>query len=267
LSENSTIWDLLAWSKAQPANRSARDIRFAKLLDERKATFTVYPIIKVTGTNGKGSVCAMLEAALIHAGKRTGLFISPFLTRINERFRINGKDITDEALENHARRMLIFVDDFVARHGFDFKPSYFEMLILIALEISTKTVLKSPFSRRVWAERTMQSVSCPAHSRQSPRSGWTTPSSSARPCKRLRPIKLGLPPQKHISFWDQICLRRSPPPLRKAHIKEGSPSTLRRRKDSPQHPKGHTGPCSSGIIPEKRSYFNYPSLENSKFRM
>src|SRR6266436_3711595 len=51
--------------------------------------------VHVAGTNGKGSTAAMLESILRAAGLRTGLYTSPHLERINERVRINGKEISD----------------------------------------------------------------------------------------------------------------------------------------------------------------------------
>lgn len=47
-------------------------------------------VIHVAGTNGKGSVCAFLSSILTRAGYRTGLFTSPHLVNITERFQING---------------------------------------------------------------------------------------------------------------------------------------------------------------------------------
>ena len=57
-----------------------------------------YGCLHVAGTNGKGSVCAMLAAVLQAAGLRTGLYTSPHLVRFNERFRVNDSDISDEDL-------------------------------------------------------------------------------------------------------------------------------------------------------------------------
>ncbi len=57
-----------------------------------------FPIITVTGTNGKGSVCAFLEAALIAAGYRVGCYTSPHLLRYNERVRVNGREADDVLL-------------------------------------------------------------------------------------------------------------------------------------------------------------------------
>src|SRR5437764_410855 len=56
------------------------------------------PIITVTGTNGKGSTCAMLEVILRCAGYRVGLYTSPHLERYNERVRIAGEFASDDEL-------------------------------------------------------------------------------------------------------------------------------------------------------------------------
>jgi dihydrofolate synthase / folylpolyglutamate synthase len=55
-------------------------------------------VITVAGTNGKGSTCALLEAILLAAGYRVGLYTSPHLLRFNERVRLNGVAASDEAL-------------------------------------------------------------------------------------------------------------------------------------------------------------------------
>jgi dihydrofolate synthase / folylpolyglutamate synthase len=56
------------------------------------------PVIIVGGTNGKGSTCAMLESILLQAGYRVGLYTSPHLLNFNERARVNGEPVSDEAL-------------------------------------------------------------------------------------------------------------------------------------------------------------------------
>ncbi|WP_194714038.1 bifunctional tetrahydrofolate synthase/dihydrofolate synthase [Noviherbaspirillum soli] len=56
------------------------------------------PVITVGGTNGKGSTCAMLEAILLQAGYRVGLYTSPHLVHFNERARLNGEIVNDAAL-------------------------------------------------------------------------------------------------------------------------------------------------------------------------
>ena len=57
-----------------------------------------FPLIIVGGTNGKGSTCAYLEAILLAAGYKTGLYMSPHLLRYNERVRIGGQDSRDAGL-------------------------------------------------------------------------------------------------------------------------------------------------------------------------
>jgi dihydrofolate synthase / folylpolyglutamate synthase len=57
-----------------------------------------YICVHVAGTNGKGSVCAMVSSILQHQGYRTGLYTSPHLVRFNERIQINREPVSDEEL-------------------------------------------------------------------------------------------------------------------------------------------------------------------------
>lgn len=57
-----------------------------------------FPVIMVGGTNGKGSVCAMLESVLYAAGYRVGCYTSPHLLHYNERVRIGKQMVSDDAL-------------------------------------------------------------------------------------------------------------------------------------------------------------------------
>lgn len=57
-----------------------------------------FPLITVGGTNGKGSVCAYLEAMLLAAGYHVGCYTSPHLLRYNERVRLNQDEATDAAM-------------------------------------------------------------------------------------------------------------------------------------------------------------------------
>jgi dihydrofolate synthase/folylpolyglutamate synthase len=63
-------------------------------LDQRQTC----PVVLVGGTNGKGSTCAMLERILLSAGYRVGLYTSPHLLSYNERVRVNGQPVSDDAL-------------------------------------------------------------------------------------------------------------------------------------------------------------------------
>ena len=60
--------------------------------------------IHVAGTNGKGSVCAVLSSVLVAAGYKTGLFISPYITDFRERIQINNQMISRETLTNAVER-------------------------------------------------------------------------------------------------------------------------------------------------------------------
>jgi dihydrofolate synthase / folylpolyglutamate synthase len=65
-----------------------------------------YECVHVAGTNGKGSVCAMVESVARAAGKKTGLYTSPHLTKLGERIRVNGEPLGDDALEEVLSRAL-----------------------------------------------------------------------------------------------------------------------------------------------------------------
>lgn len=65
-----------------------------------------FPAIHVAGTNGKGSVCAMLERVLRSAGLRTGLYTSPHLDDVRERIRIDGRPIPRRTFARHMSRAL-----------------------------------------------------------------------------------------------------------------------------------------------------------------
>ncbi len=85
------------------------------------------PCVKITvgGTNGKGSTCAMLEAILLAAGYKVGLYTSPHLVNFNERIRINGDSLDDSAIVQQFAR----ID---AARG-ETSLSYFEFATLAAM--------------------------------------------------------------------------------------------------------------------------------------
>jgi len=88
-------------------------------------------IIHVAGTNGKGSVCAFISSILVKAGKLTGLFTSPHLVKINERFQINGKSISDESFLAAYEKVQAAVN-VIQQEGFA-HPTYFELLFAVAM--------------------------------------------------------------------------------------------------------------------------------------
>lgn len=72
--------------------------RMLALLDRMGNPQNDTKFIHVAGTNGKGSVCAMLSSVLVDAGCKTGLFISPYITDFRERIQINNKMISKKTL-------------------------------------------------------------------------------------------------------------------------------------------------------------------------
>jgi len=105
-------------------------------LDQTRALFTTagspergLKFIHVAGSNGKGSVCAMIESGLRAAGFRTGFYSSPHLVSPCERFRIGGRPVTEDELCSVQDTVLSAVAE-LKRNGM--KATYFEVTTLIA---------------------------------------------------------------------------------------------------------------------------------------
>jgi dihydrofolate synthase/folylpolyglutamate synthase len=86
-----------------------------------------WKVIHVAGTNGKGSVCAMIDSICRAQGYCTGLFISPHLITFRERIRVNGEMISEDAVADG----LTIIRDLVA--DWDSHPTFFEITTALAL--------------------------------------------------------------------------------------------------------------------------------------
>ncbi len=86
-----------------------------------------YPCVHVAGTNGKGSVCAMLTQILKEAGYKVGLYTSPHLYSLTERFRVGTRQIEQDELVKQITHMKSFVE-----RGYEL--SYFEYTTAIAFQ-------------------------------------------------------------------------------------------------------------------------------------
>jgi dihydrofolate synthase / folylpolyglutamate synthase len=93
-----------------------------------------YPSAHIAGTNGKGSTAAFLESILRHAGFRAGLNTSPHLEKINERIRINGKEIGDQSFAEIFTRLQALIEELLAAHRLRAHPTYFECITAMAFE-------------------------------------------------------------------------------------------------------------------------------------
>jgi dihydrofolate synthase / folylpolyglutamate synthase len=93
-----------------------------------------HPSAHIAGTNGKGSTAAFLESILRHAGFRTGLNTSPHLEKINERIRINGEEISDEAFARTFTHIHERIEELLAAGKLRAHPTYFECVTAMAFE-------------------------------------------------------------------------------------------------------------------------------------
>lgn len=102
--------------------------QFAKALGHPERA---YPTIHVAGTNGKGSVSAMVESILRAAGLRTGLYTSPHLVKLGERVQVDRRILTEEEIVRYTNELLP-VADALGRVAADLRPTFFEFMTAMA---------------------------------------------------------------------------------------------------------------------------------------
>jgi dihydrofolate synthase / folylpolyglutamate synthase len=90
-----------------------------------------YPVIHVAGTNGKGSVCAMLEAMHRRAGRTVGMYTSPHLVFLGERVQVNRQPMTPEEISRIVEELRPQAEALGARDPAD-HPSFFEFMTAAA---------------------------------------------------------------------------------------------------------------------------------------
>jgi dihydrofolate synthase/folylpolyglutamate synthase len=94
---------------------------------------SAYPCIHVAGTNGKGSVCAMMAQALERNGLRAGMYTSPHLARVEERIRVDGKLIAGAAFRRIVGEVKAKSEALLANGGLEAPPTFFEVLTAVAM--------------------------------------------------------------------------------------------------------------------------------------
>jgi len=102
-----------------------------------------WPSIHIAGTNGKGSVAAMVERALRASGLRTGRYTSPHLDRIEERVAIDGQPIDRATFESVTAQVFSVVDDLMAAGTLPVTPTFFEVSTAVAFEIFRRTQVEA----------------------------------------------------------------------------------------------------------------------------
>ncbi|HLP25509.1 MAG TPA: folylpolyglutamate synthase/dihydrofolate synthase family protein [Acidobacteriota bacterium] len=90
-----------------------------------------YPVVHIAGTNGKGSVSAMVESILRGAGYRTGLYTSPHLVKLGERVQVNRRILSEAEIIRFANE-LVPVAEKLGTAGPDDYPSFFEFMTAMA---------------------------------------------------------------------------------------------------------------------------------------
>ncbi len=104
--------------------------RIGDLVDILGSPQRAYPVIHVTGTNGKSSTARMIEALLRERGLRTGLYTSPELHTMRERIAVDGEPVSEQRFAELYDDVLPYAEMVDAKH--DAKVSFFEMLTAMA---------------------------------------------------------------------------------------------------------------------------------------
>lgn len=90
-----------------------------------------FPLIHVAGTNGKGSVCAMLEALYRANGYKTGFFSSPHLVHLGERAQVNRQILSEEAITRYVVQLKPVAAE-LGKDDPDLHPTFFEFIAAMA---------------------------------------------------------------------------------------------------------------------------------------
>lgn len=102
-----------------------------KILDKMNNPASDIQVIHVSGTNGKGSTCYMINSIFCEMGYKVGLFTSPQITTIYELIKVNGVEITELEFEDCKNKLRLVLNELSLDLENDL--SYFEMVFLIAM--------------------------------------------------------------------------------------------------------------------------------------
>jgi len=111
------------WQGSKPGLDRTRELLQKLGNPEKELKF-----VHVAGTNGKGSTCICIANVLKQAGYKTGLYISPFVLRFNERMQVDGVHISDEELEQCIDEIRPFAD------AMEDSPTEFELITALAMK-------------------------------------------------------------------------------------------------------------------------------------
>ena len=111
------------WQGSKPGLERTQGLLKALGNPEKQLKF-----VHVAGTNGKGSTSVCIASVLQKAGYKTGLYISPYVLRFNERMQVDGEQITDEELEVLTGEIRPFAD------AMEDSPTEFELITALAMK-------------------------------------------------------------------------------------------------------------------------------------
>jgi dihydrofolate synthase/folylpolyglutamate synthase len=94
-----------------------------------------FSAVHVAGTNGKGSVTAMVDAALRAAGHRSARYTSPHLVDLSERFVVDGRPVAGDALASAVADVRLAIDGLLSDGGLEIHPTFFEVTTAVAFEL------------------------------------------------------------------------------------------------------------------------------------
>lgn len=107
--------------------------RIRELLERLGNPQKSYPIIHITGTNGKGSVAAITRSIMSSHGLKTGLNISPHITTFRERIQVDGEYISEDDVCRILKNIEPVLEK-MDRKGEEYAPSFFEVVTAIAFQ-------------------------------------------------------------------------------------------------------------------------------------
>ena len=105
-----------------------------RLVDRLGRPDRAFRSVHVAGTNGKGSVSAMVDAVLRAAGVRSGRYTSPHLVDLSERFVVDGQPISQEALVATVACLRDHIDALLRTGAMSVQPTFFEVTTAVALD-------------------------------------------------------------------------------------------------------------------------------------
>ena len=136
------LLDRINYEQSPAAAQTMRNFkldRMGKLLAELGNPQDRVPVVHVAGTKGKGSTASMISSILVHAGLRTGLYTSPHLHQLEERFQVNGENCSQQELITLVDRLRSVVTTLEKQESAS--PTYFELTTALAwLHFATSSV-------------------------------------------------------------------------------------------------------------------------------